>query len=364
MNTRVARALAFRAVTLLITLFLIVVLTAVIVVGTGYDRIILEAQVKMEVQAYLQDKRSKGIEVSPEEIKQLEEHYRKVYGLDAPLWERITKLITNTLVLDLYIAQSSVADSVGLMPPAKVSEAIKVALPRTIIMITLAYILASVIAIPLGALLAYRRGGFTDKVVISYAAFTNAFPVWWIAMVAIIVFSYRLGIAPTNFRYVIHYLNQLGEAIASMDLWASYLALKEILYYAYLPILVVLFGILGSWIYAARAITLRVVTEDFVNTARAKGLSERLILWRYVVRVAIGPVLTLVILGLAGSISGYLITEVVFDWPGMGSLTNVAISLGDAPTILGIVYVTSAVYIAARFLLEVLYVILDPRVRF
>lgn len=363
MSSRVARVLAFRALTLLVTLFLIVVLTAVIVVGTGYDRTILEAQVKMEVQAYLQEKRSKGIEVSPEEVREIEELYRKAYGLDAPLWERATKLIMKTFVLDLYIAQSSVADSVGLTPPAKVSDAIKVALPRTIIMITLAYILASIISIPLGALLAYRRGGLADKAVVSYAAFTNAFPVWWVAMIAIIAFSYRLNVAPTNFRYVIYYLNMLGEAVASRDFLVSLSALKEILYYAYLPMLVVLFGILGSWIYAARAITLRVVTEDFVNTARAKGLSERLILWRYVVRVAIGPILTLVILGLAGSISGYLITEVVFDWPGMGSLMNVAISLGDAPTILGVVYVTSVVYVAARFLLEVLYVILDPRVR-
>ena len=125
----------------------------------------------------------------------------------------------------------------------------------------------------------------------------------------------------------------------------------------------VVVAILGSWLYSVRAIAIRVVTEDYVTTAYAKGLPDKLIVRRYILRVIAGPVLTIVILSLAGSIGGYIITESVFDWPGMGSLYWAAISSGDAPTILGLVYITTLVYIIARFILEVLYVTLDPRVR-
>ncbi|MEM1928233.1 MAG: ABC transporter permease [Acidilobaceae archaeon] len=360
---RVARILAFRALTLLFTLLIIVLLTALIVTGTGYDRIIIEAQIRMEIQAFVESIKRQGVQVDETVVKAYEEELRKVYGLDASPLYRAWKLAVSTVTLDLYVSQPSVADAVGLTPPVKVVDAIRIALPRTIVMITTAYILAFLITIPLGTFVAYKRGRVLDKAVVSYAALTNALPAWWIAMLAILVFGFGLDVAPKNYRLVIAHLGDLSRSLEALDLWGFLVALKEVLYYAYLPVLVVFFAISNNIVYASRAITLRVVTEDFVNVARAKGLSERLILWRYVLRAAVGPILTMVILGLAGSIGGYIITEAIFDWPGMGLLTREAITSGDSPTVLGLVYVTTAVYIAARFLLEVLYVLLDPRVR-
>ncbi|MEM4434346.1 MAG: ABC transporter permease subunit, partial [Thermosphaera sp.] len=90
---------------------------------------------------------------------------------------------------------------------------------------------------------------------------------------------------------------------------------------------------------------------------------ERDIARKYILRVAISPVLTSVILSLAYSLGGYIITESVFDWPGMGSLYYAALTTGDTPTVIGLFVVTVGVYVIARFILEILYIVLDPRVR-
>ena len=125
----------------------------------------------------------------------------------------------------------------------------------------------------------------------------------------------------------------------------------------------VVVSFLGGWFYSVRAVAIRVVSEDYVVVAKAKGLPERMVTRRYVLRVIAGTVMTFLILGLAGSIGGFIITESIFDWPGMGTLYYIAIRTGDGPTILGLIYITTLVYIIGRFILEVLYVVLDPRVR-
>ncbi|MEM4486863.1 MAG: ABC transporter permease, partial [Zestosphaera sp.] len=119
----------------------------------------------------------------------------------------------------------------------------------------------------------------------------------------------------------------------------------------------------GPWIYSIRAMLIKIVKEDFVTAAVARGLPEKQVLRRYIIRPSISPILTNVLLGLAGTLGGYIITESVFDWPGMGTLYYAAITGGDAPTILALTYVFTLVYVVARFILEILYVALDPRVR-
>jgi peptide/nickel transport system permease protein len=219
------------------------------------------------------------------------------------------------------------------------------------------------IAIPLGPFIAYRRGSTLDKGIITYAAITNAFPVWWIAMLAIALVGFYLGVAPTSYRPIAKLISDFTSNLLSLDVTGLAVVFKNLLYYSYLPILVVTFSHLGGWLYSARAVAIRVVSEDYVMAAKARGLSEGRVVRRYVMRVIAGPILTFVILGLAGSIGGYIITETVFDWPGMGLLYYVSIAAGDSPMVLALVYVTTLVYIAARFILEILYVILDPRVK-
>ncbi len=357
-SSRVASILARRAVFLAITLVLVVILTAVIIGATGYDKKVLEAIVVTRVQAYkqaLQQQNTPAAKLN-KLVAQYKEQLVKYYGLNKPWYERVLPLAWSTLRLDLgYVRSDMVVNVVGAQPPLKVSSAILLTLPRTIIMITIAEIICALIVLRLGPLVAYRRGSLLDKAAITYAAVMNALPVWWLGMLAIFFFGFYLRIAPTNYHAVVYYINNFWKLFPG--------SLLDIMRYAWLPELIVIISFLGAWLYGVRAIALRVVGEDYVAVARAKGLPENLVVKRYVLRVIAGPALTIVILSLAGSIGGFIITESVFGWPGMGSLYYAALMSGDAPTILGLIYITTAVYIVARFILEILYVYLDPRVR-
>jgi len=365
LDRRSLRIIAFRGLALTFTLAIIMVITALILGATGYDEKILEALVGQEIQEY---KRSlENARIPPEEIKKLVDERReelvKIYGLDKPWYERSLRLLPKLVTLNLNVTVVDTAAVLGLPWPLTVADAIGVALPRTIVMITIAYIIAALIAVPLGPYVAYKRGSLLDRGVIVYAAVSNAFPVWWVAMIAILVTGFYLGIAPFSYRLAAAHIAQFTDSLFRLDLIEALIALKSILYYSYVPIIVVVFTVLGQWIYSARAVAIRVVSEDYVIAAKAKGLPESMVTRKYVLRVIAGPVLTFIILGLAGSISGYIITESVFDWPGMGLLFYTAITRGDSSTVLALVYVTTLVYIVARFILEVLYVILDPRVK-
>lgn len=358
-SSRVLSVLIKRGITLTAALIIAVFLSAILIGATGYDEKVLKAIVITQVQAYKQNLQRQNIPSA--ELNRLVQAYQQsleeYYGLNKPWYYRVIPLAVSTLKLDLgWVQSTQVADVAGEQLPLRVSEAIMLALPRTIIMITAAELICALLVLRIGPALAYRRGSLADRAAISYAAIMNALPVWWIALIAVFAFGYYLRIAPTRYREVIYYINHFFE-----DPLHSMLMM---LWYAWLPMFVVVISFLGSWLYSVRAIALRVVGEDFVAVARAKGLPERLVVKKYVLRVIAGPVLTLVILSLAGSIGGFIITESIFGWPGMGSLYYAAIVSADSPTILGLIYITTAVYVAARFVLEVLYVLLDPRVRY
>jgi len=325
--------------------------------ATGYDETVWKAIIHEQVRAYqmaLLKRHAKNVE---QLVKAYEEKLEKIYGLNKPWYIRVLPLAFNTLLLRLGdVMTRDVAAVAGLQWPAKVSTVILTVLPRTIIMITIAELICAAIALPLAPWLAYHRGTLADKAAVSYAALFNSVPVWWLAMIFIFFFGYQLRIAPQDYLGVITVLNEFWKNPAYYFV--------QLLYYAYVPIIVVVICFLGGWIYSIRAVTLRVVAEDFVTAAKAKGLPDKLIARRYILRVVAGPVATYVILSLAGSIGGFIITESVFDWPGMGTLYYVSIISSDIPTLLGLIYITTAVYVVARFILEVLQVVFDPRVRY
>jgi len=355
----VGTVLVRRAIALTVALVIVVILTAVILGASGYDVKIWQALIHEQLRAYqMQLQRSN---VPPAKVKQLVSEYKerliKLYGLDKPWYERFWPLVSNTLTFNLGISESyDVADVAGVPYPVRVGDAIMRCLPRTIVMITIAQLICAAAALYVGPFIAYRRGTMFDRAIVSYSALTNAIPVWWLGMILIFFLSYRAGIFPTDFRSVVAYIN---------NFWRNPLMnLVQIFYYASLPIITIVIAFLGSWFYTVRAMVLRVVREDFVIVAKAKGLPERYIASKHVLRAAAPPVVTNVILSLAASLSGYIITESVFNWPGMGTLYWVAIRAADLPTILGLTYAFTLVYILARFILEVLYIFLDPRVRY
>ncbi|WFO76177.1 ABC transporter permease [Desulfurococcaceae archaeon MEX13E-LK6-19] len=355
----VGRILVRRAIALGLALIIVVFLTGVIMEATGYSERVWKAIIQAQVRAYVQQLLQKRVPTSEVQkaAKELEENLTRIYGLDQPWYVRVFPLVQRTLVFDLGIIMSpEVANVAGIPYPAPVKEAIFVTLPRTIVMITVAEIICIVIALPFAPRIAYRHGTKLDKAVVTYAALFNAIPVWWLGMLFLFLFGYELGVYDTAAgRKIIPVLNNFWE-----DPISNFIALIK---YSYLPIVVIVISFLGGWFYSIRAITLRIVREDYVTVAKAKGLPEKIIARRYILRVLAPPVTTYVILALAGSIGGFIITESVFDWPGMGSLYFAAITGGDVATILGLTYVLTMVYIIARFILEVLYILLDPRIR-
>jgi peptide/nickel transport system permease protein len=138
----------------------------------------------------------------------------------------------------------------------------------------------------------------------------------------------------------------------------------DLIWHLCLPVLTLVIATSGSWIYITRSIVITTAQEDFVDVARAKGLPERLVLWRYVIRVAAPPILTNLMLGLAAYLGGAILTEAVFSWPGMGLLYFEAIMSVDEALILALTYIYTLIYVVIRFVLEVLYIIVDPRVRY
>ncbi len=352
----VGTTLARRAVALTIALIVVVFITSLIITASGYDVMIYKAIITSMVREYERMLHQRHVANVTAAVEKYEQYLIRVFGLNQPPLVRALYHVRDILTLNLgYTQMEATCDIAGLPFPSPVSEVILVTLPRTIIMITIAMLICAAIALPIGPLVAYRRGGLLDKFIISYAAVFNAVPVWWLAMVFIVVTGFILKIAPTDYRVILSVLNTFWQ-----DPLHNFL---KLLWCSYVPIITVVICFLGSWFYNVRAMVMRVVSEDFVVVAKAKGLSDEEVAKRHVLRAALPAVLTFTILSLAGSIGGFIITESVFDWPGMGMLYYTAIIVGDSATLLGLVFITTLVYVCARFLLEVLYILVDPRVR-
>jgi peptide/nickel transport system permease protein len=138
----------------------------------------------------------------------------------------------------------------------------------------------------------------------------------------------------------------------------------DMLWHAALPIISMVLVSVGAWAYTVRTMVLNTAQEPFVTVGRAKGLPKRLVERRYILRVAAPPIVTSLTLGLAASLGGAILVETVFNWEGMGRLYYDAILKVDESVIVALTYVYTLIYIAARFTLEILYLILDPRIRY
>ncbi|MEM0002429.1 MAG: ABC transporter permease [Desulfurococcaceae archaeon] len=358
--------IARRGLILLFSFILIIIIISAIIEGSGYSKDIYEAIVRESVNAEIMALRKGNPNITESYIREYRENltifYRKMYGLideqgrEIPPYVRMWNLVKRALTLDLgKTDRVEVANVVPTIAPASVSEIIAAVLPRTIIVVTVGELIVVAIALLLAPRIAYRHGTIVDRLVVAYAAIFTAVPIWWLAMIFIQIFGYQLGIFPTSLRGVATVLNKFWENPVSN----TFVVLK----YITLPISVFVIATLGSWLYGLRAMLLRVIREDYVTVAKAKGLPEKDITRKYVLRVSLAPVLTNVILALASSLGGMIITESVFDWPGMGTLYYNAIISGDSQTIMGLFVVYVGVYLCARFILEILYVIIDPRVR-
>jgi peptide/nickel transport system permease protein len=274
-------------------------------------------------------------------------------GLDKPWYVRLPQLIYRLLVLDLghsRTLQSSWGSN-------KISDLVLDRLPNTIILTTTGITFTALVGIWVGLYIGSNIGSKADRVISILSAVSYALPLWFVGLVLILLLAY----APKILWGVrIFPPGGMVSIPPPKDPVAYFL---DVLWHLALPLMASFIAFFGSWAYVTRNIVLNVSQEDFVNFARAKGLPESVVRRRYILRPSLPPILTNLILSLAFSISGYIITERVFNWPGMGSLFYNAIRALDEPVIFALTYIFTLVYIVARFVLEMLYIVVDPRIR-
>lgn len=221
-------------------------------------------------------------------------------------------------------------------------------LPYSVLLFTTSSVLTLLFAIPLALYAARRPGGAVDSTITGWSVFSVSIPWWWLGMVFIYLFTYKYHIFPSPYK-------------PGGINWRSP---KQVLEMAALPVFTVTILSVGDTSYRIRNILLDVFNEDFVTVARAKGVPERIVLRKHVMRAAAPPLVTIVLFSIVLSVfSGAIITELVFNWFGLGRLYWDAISSNDVPVLVELTYITTLLYLVIRFILDILYTLLDPRIR-
>ena len=271
----------------------------------------------------------------------------KVLGLDEPWYspQRIGLTMYKILLLDFGHATFLTSDSGS----SDVKDIIFEKLPRTILLFTTATIIISIIGIFLGALSGSKVGSIVDRITSSFAIISSSFPVWWIGMLMIFVFAFMWQIFPAR----------ATPDISSSD--PGYIG--ALLYHMALPLITIVMIGFGSWAYLVRNFMVGIMQEDFIMAKKTIGIKQKKIIYTHALKNAAPPIVTILALSLSGSLGGAIITEAVFDWPGMGRLYFEAITVMDLPVIIGATYILTVFFLVSIFIADLLYGYFDPRVR-
>jgi len=259
-------------------------------------------------------------------------------GLDQPIPVQYVKWVTALARGDFgisYTDNRSVLSEIGAR------------LPNTLILAGTAFVLSLIISIPLGIYSANRARSAADNVVSAASFIGLAIPVFWFGIVLIIVFSVKLHWLPSSGMYTTNGPQTLPDLAKHLIMPALVLATPNI----------------ATFTRYVRASVLEVLRQDYVRTARAKGLAESNVVYRHVLRNALVPIITIIGVTLPVIIAGAAITESVFGWPGMGRLAVDAAFTRDYPMVMGITVLVAAFVILINLLTDLAYMLVDPRVR-
>jgi peptide/nickel transport system permease protein len=342
--------LATRGLTLFGVLFVVLLLVVITLGATGFSDNILEATISEELRG-LRQTLSQTIR-DPVALEEALDARRtelvEFYGLDDPWYYRMPDTVRRVLTLDLGDART-IRSFDG---SSRVADIVLERMSNTIILITTATVITAILGLTIGPRLASRAGSRLDRTSSLILAFSYALPAWWVGIFLVLVFAFNFDIFPSG--------GMLSQPPPE-DIFGRFV---DTMWHAALPVLTLVIVSFGAWAYTVRTMVLNVAQEPFVNVARAKGLPENIVERRYILRVAAPPITTSLVLGLAGSLGGAILTETVFNWPGMGRLYYDAILAADESVIIALTFIFTLIYIAARFVLEILYVVLDPRIRY
>ena len=280
--------------------------------------------------------------ISAEDLERL----RRELGLDAPIHFQYLRWLGTVLTGDLGISQVT-------RRPAMTEILEK--LPNTLYLQVPAFILALAISIPAGILSAIRQYSWFDHVTTTIAFIGQSIPVFWLGLILIIVFTATLQHPQGGPLLPGGGMVTIGEDNPSLADRLSHLIM---------PMSVLTFFSLGSHLRYMRAGMLDVIRQDYIRTAHAKGLRERLVVLRHAIKNAILPLVTIIGLEIPGLFGGAVITETIFSWPGMGRLFFNSIDRGDYAVMMGILMLSATLIVLFGLITDIVYGFLDPRIRF
>jgi len=275
---------------------------------------------------------------------------RALWGIDQPLFpDQFLKYLWNLLTWQYGYDFSN--------PPEPVAQEMSWRLVNTLFILGAALIGTIAIGLPLGVLAGSRRGGKTDVTVMGVGLFTWGFPVFFIQILFLLFFSYYWN-KMFGFQLIPTY------GVVSLPPPAEPFALfVDKAWHAVGPIATLVLAGFGSWALFARNLMLDALTEDYITTAKAKGVKNRDVLYKHAFRSILPPIATMVAMAIPGIVTGAVITESVFGWPGIGSWYIGALNTGNHPVNQAVLYNYAVLMILANLISDVMYGFLDPRIR-
>lgn len=276
-----------------------------------------------------------GQRANEEDLQRLR-HY---LGLDLPWYQQYARLVGDWLRLDL---------GTSIIQKRPVIDLITQRLPRTLELVGLSILLSLLIAIPIGVISALKRYSLLDNIVTVFSFLGISVPTFWLGIIFVLVFAVKLGWFPTSGTQTV------GQPFSIAD------HVKHLV----LPLTVLTLVRTAGWSRYLRSSMLEVLGQDYIRTARAKGLAERRVIIAHAVRNALIPVITIMAIQIPQIFTGAVVTEQIFRVPGIGSLLITSINGHDTPVIMGIVFTFGALVVFFTLVADVLYGVLDPRIKY
>ena len=294
----------------------------------------------------------KGGAVSAEELAAL----RREFALDQPLPQQLALFLARAVQGDL---------GTSFVKQRPVGRLIWETLPATIELAGAAILLSLLAAVPVGVLAAVRRGSWLDRVSMAVTYLGVSMPAFWLGIVAIILFAVKLGWFPTSGRASVAGLlvpPVTGFLVVDALIAGRTAAAWDALRHLFLPAAALAMAVAAILARVVRSSMLEVLRQDYVRTARAKGVGEVRVLFHHALRNALIPAVTVLGLQIGVLLGGNMVVETVFGWPGMGRLAVDAIFNRDYPLVQGVVMVYAITFVLANLAVDVLYTVLDPKI--
>ena len=283
-------------------------------------------------------------DLNPKSSVEMRDRLRERYNLDKPLYVQYGLWLKQVATLDF--GESFAQDHRPVL--VKVRER----MPITILINVLSIVVILAVSVPIGILSAVRRNSMFDRGTTIFVFLGFAMPSFWLALLMMDYFGVRLGLLPVAGLKSIgyDYLSPVGQV------W-------DMTRHLILPIFISAFGGLAGFSRYMRSNMLEVIRQDYILTARAKGLSERVVIYKHALRNALLPVITILGLSVPGLIGGSVIFETIFAIPGMGKLFYDGVMMRDYPLIMGILVIGAVLTLVGNLLADISYAIADPRIR-